>query len=139
VRADVASWGRALDLAHFPHSCGIIGITQDSQPAETGDRLAQEFEPLASKFGLLERHSSDVTARTRQALTKPLPTGSPAIAKTMGMTAVACFKVATASPDVTMTSTFCRANSAAIAAMRSGRPSDQRYSIAIVRPSIQPR
>jgi hypothetical protein len=24
--------------------------------------------------------------------TKPLPTGSPAIAKTMGMTAVACFK-----------------------------------------------
>ena len=59
--------------------------------------------------------------------TRPLPTGSGAIAKTMGMTAVACFNVGTASPDVTMTSTFSRANSAAISATRSGRPSAQRY------------
>src|SRR6516165_1932264 len=31
-----------------------------------------------------------------------------------------------------------RTNSAAISALRSGRPSDQRYSIAMVRPSTQP-
>src|SRR5262249_18874251 len=40
---------------------------------------------------------------------------------------------------VTMTSTLRLTNSAAISLMRSGRPSDQRYSIARVRPSIQPR
>jgi hypothetical protein len=38
-----------------------------------------------------------------------------------------------------MMSTLSRANSAAISAKRSLRPSAQRYSIAIVRPSIQPR
>ena len=41
-------------------------------------------------------------------------------------------------PDVTMTSTLSRTNSAAISAKRSLRPSAQRYSIATVRPSIQP-
>ena len=70
--------------------------------------------------------------------TKPLPTGSPAIAKTIGMTDVACFAARTAAPDVTMTSTLSRTNSAAISAKRSLRPSAQRYSIATVRPSIQP-
>src|SRR5215467_2136648 len=70
--------------------------------------------------------------------TRPPPTGSSATAKTMGMTDVACFNVATAGPFVTMTSTLSRTNSAAISATRSERPSDQRYSIAMVRPSIQP-
>jgi hypothetical protein len=70
--------------------------------------------------------------------TRPPPTGSVAIGKTMGMTAVACFTVGTASPFVTMTSTLSRTNSAAISAMRPARPSDQRYSLAMVRPSIQP-
>jgi hypothetical protein len=37
-----------------------------------------------------------------------------------------------------MTSTFSRTNSAAISAARSVRPSAQRYSIATLRPSIQP-
>ena len=41
-------------------------------------------------------------------------------------------------PAVTMTSTLSRTNSAAISAKRSLRPSAQRYSIATVRPSIQP-
>ena len=70
--------------------------------------------------------------------TKPLPTGSPATANTIGMTDVACFAATTAVPAVTMTSTLSRTNSAAISAKRSLRPSAQRYSIATVRPSIQP-
>ena len=41
-------------------------------------------------------------------------------------------------PPVTMTSTLSRTNSAAISAKRSVRPSAQRYSIATLRPSIQP-
>jgi hypothetical protein len=40
--------------------------------------------------------------------------------------------------DVKMTSTFSRTNSAAISEKRSVRPSAHRYSIATVRPSIQP-
>jgi hypothetical protein len=56
----------------------------------------------------------------------------------MGMTDVTCFAAGTASPDVTMTSTLSRTNSAAISAKRSLRPSAQRYSIATVRPSTQP-
>src|SRR5262249_8866281 len=52
--------------------------------------------------------------------TKPVPTGSPADANTIGMTDVACFAARTdAVPQVTMTSTFSRTNSAAISARRS--------------------
>ena len=71
--------------------------------------------------------------------TRPVPTGSPAVAKTIGMTDVACFAARIAMvPPVTMTSTFSRTNSAAMSAKRSLRPSAQRYSIATVRPSTQP-
>src|SRR5262245_59693136 len=71
--------------------------------------------------------------------TRPLPTGSPAVAKTMGMIDVACFVARVCGvPDVTMTLTLSRTNSAALWAARSARPSDQRYSIAMVRPSVQP-
>jgi hypothetical protein len=31
-----------------------LGIAHDRQPAETGDKLAQEFEPLTGKLGLLD-------------------------------------------------------------------------------------
>ena len=56
-----------------------------------------------------------------------MPTGSPAIAKTIGMTDVACFAAGTALPTVTMTSTLSRTNSAAISAKRS---------VASLRPAI---
>src|SRR5437667_9773019 len=45
-------------------------------------------------------------------LTMPLPTGSNANAKTIGMTDVACIVARTAPPVVTMTSTLSRTNSA---------------------------
>ena len=71
--------------------------------------------------------------------TRPVPTGSPAPATTIGMTDVACFAARTFTvPPVTMTSTFCRTNSATISVARSLRPSADRTSIATVRPSIQP-
>ena len=68
---------------------------------------------------------------------RPLPTGS-AIAATMGIVAVTCCAALAAPPTVTMTPTLSRTNSFAIAVKRSLRPSAQRYSIATVRPSIQP-
>ena len=47
--------------------------------------------------------------------TRPLPTGSVTVTKTIGMTAVACLAAMTTGvPDVTMTSTLSRTNSAAI-------------------------
>src|SRR5262249_55030481 len=71
--------------------------------------------------------------------TKPLPTGSFATANTIGMTDVACFAARSAVPDVTMTSTFSWTSSAAISTNRSSRPSAQRSSPRMVRPSIQPK
>ena len=61
-------------------------------------------------------------------VTKPPPTGSCATAKTMGMTVVARFTVGTAVPNVTMTSTLRRTNSAATSASARGvlPPSDIR-------------
>ncbi len=71
--------------------------------------------------------------------TRPLPTGSAAVAKTIGMTAVACLSAMTTEvPDVTMISTLSPMNSVAISLLRSLRPSAQRYSMATVRFSIQP-
>jgi len=58
--------------------------------------------------------------------TRPVPTGSDAAAKTIGMTDVACFAaITTTVADVTMTSTLSRTNSAAISAARSRLPSAQ--------------
>src|SRR5262249_8427821 len=71
--------------------------------------------------------------------TRPVPTGSPITADTIGISAVACFAATTGGVAyVTITSTLSRTNSAAISARFSYRPSAQRYSIATVRPSIQP-
>ena len=71
--------------------------------------------------------------------TRPTATGSLAAANTIGMSEVACFAASTGvCPEVMITSTFSRTNSAAISAKRSARPSAQRTSIATLRPSIQP-
>src|SRR5215467_7050901 len=59
--------GRGLSFAHFQHRGGIAGIGHDRQMAQTGDNLAQEFEPLAGKIGGLGRQAGDVVARSRQA------------------------------------------------------------------------
>jgi hypothetical protein len=70
---------------------------------------------------------------------RPAPTGSDCAANTIGMVLVACFAARTgAEPHVTMTSTLSLTNSAAISANRLLLPSAQRYSMATVRPSIQP-
>src|SRR6185295_14820497 len=66
------------------------------------------------------------------------PTGLFESAKTIGILGVAFIAAIAPNPAVTMTLTFSRARSAANSAKRSPRPSAQRYSIATVRPSIQP-
>ena len=58
--------GRRLNLAHLQHGGGIADIGHDRQPAQTGDNLAQEFEPLAGRIGCLVRQAGDVAARSRQ-------------------------------------------------------------------------
>ena len=70
---------------------------------------------------------------------RPLPTGSVASAKTIEIVTVACF-AASAGPvaQVTIRSTFALANSVAISAARSFRPSAHRASIWRLRPSVQP-
>ena len=131
--------GRCLNLAHLQHGAGIADIGHDRQPAETGDNLAQEFESLASKIGLLERQAGDVAARSRQTRDQA---GADRVRRHReddrdDRCRLLC-REDCAVPAVTMTSTLSRTNSAAISAKRSLRPSAQRYSIATVRPSIQP-
>src|SRR5580698_3427406 len=59
---------RRLHLAHLQHDGRIARIGQYPETAEAGDNLAQEFETLAGAIRLLDRQSSDVAARSRQAL-----------------------------------------------------------------------
>src|SRR5262249_47925176 len=66
----------------------------------------------------------------------PDPTGSPAVANTIGITDVACFAARGGGVLwVRMTSTFSRTNSFANPAKRSVCPSAQRYSIVSLWPS----
>jgi len=57
---------------HGRQSCGgrpgvnAINIGHDRQPAETGNEIAQDFESLASKIGLLVCQAGDVAIRSRQ-------------------------------------------------------------------------
>src|SRR5262245_52978222 len=106
--------------------------------AQTGDNLAQEFEPLAGKIGGLGRQAGDVAARSRQAWYEA---AADRIVRRRehdrdNRCHLLCCKYRP--PTVTITSTLSRTNSAAISPKRSGLPSAQRYSIARVRPSIQP-
>ena len=99
----------------------------------------QEFQPFAGDLDLQQRQPGDITARSRQTGNEFVSNRVPATAKTIGIVDVACFTTATIGvPDVTITSTLRRTNSAAISWARSGRPSALRSSMVIVRPPIQP-
>ena len=88
--------GRCLNLAHLQHGAGIANIGHDRQPAKTGNNLAQKFEALAGRSVCwIDRPVTLPPGRARLA-TRPVPTGSPASAKTIGMTDVACFAARTA-------------------------------------------
>ena len=64
LKADRA--GRRLNVVHLQHAGGITDVGQDRQPAETGDNLAQEFDSLASKIGLLVGEAGNIAAWSRQ-------------------------------------------------------------------------
>ena len=71
--------------------------------------------------------------------TKPAPTGSAALAITMGMVVVAFFAAnAVGAPVTTIRSTLRRTKSAASSGRRSGFCSANRYSMVIFFPSIHP-
>ena len=63
--------GRRLNLAHLLYDDGITDIAQESQAAEAGDHLAQEFEPFAAKIGCQDRQASNIATRPRKA-SRPL-------------------------------------------------------------------
>jgi len=79
---------------------------------------------------------SDIPPRLGEIATSPVPTGSPAAARTIGIVLVACFAAsgATVPPD-TMTSTLRPTSSAASSGRRSAFPSAYRYSMTIFWPS----
>src|SRR5262249_61744030 len=101
---DVQSEAERLSLCriHVKRRLGIVGITHgELKPAGS----AAWFDcPVTLPPGFA------------RLATRPLPTGSVAMAKTIGITVVACLTIGTALPTVRMTSTFRRTNSAAISA-----------------------
>jgi hypothetical protein len=64
LKAELA--GRRLQFAQLQHDGRIADITHDRQPAETGDGLTQQGEPLAGEIDRLDRQAGDVPARPRQ-------------------------------------------------------------------------
>src|SRR6516162_7766947 len=92
---------------------------------------------LPTRSGCMIETPVTLPAGCAKLWTKPLRTGSNATAKTMGMDVIVCFRIVTAAPYVTMTSTLRRSNSAANSLTRSDLPWAQRYSIARLSPSLQ--
>ncbi len=95
--------------------------------------------PQINKHSLVESYSQQVDKLLHPeigCMNQFVP--SLAMANTTGIVVLVRFSSGPTVPVATMTSTFCRTNSAAISAASSGRPSHQRYSIVIVRPLLQP-
>ena len=112
--------GRSLDLVHLEDRRGIIGVAHDRQPAKVGDNLAEEIETLATEIAGLARQACEIAARARQILrdqpaAERLCSAVPQLS-TIGIAEVASFTAPAAVPDVRITSTLRRTNSAAIAA-----------------------
>jgi hypothetical protein len=55
-----------MSLAHFQHGVGVADIGQDRHRAKTGKNLAQHFDALTGKIGLLGRQAGDVATGSRQ-------------------------------------------------------------------------
>src|SRR5258707_13630603 len=73
------------NLGHLPCCRWIADICHDRQSAKAGNDFAQEFDSLAGEVDRLHRQSGDVAAGRARLATRPLPTGSDATAKTIGI------------------------------------------------------
>ena len=82
--------GRRFDLVHLQDGEWTCYVGHDCNPAQGGNDLAQYFKPFAGGIDQLIGKTSNVSAGARQLATKPVPTGSPATAKTIGMTDATC-------------------------------------------------
>jgi hypothetical protein len=109
---------RRLNLTHLQHADGPpVAMIANRWRLGTTSRKGSSRLPAVS-VDWIDRPVTLPPGRPRLA-TKPVPTGSPAAAKTIGITDVACFTAMTdAVAAVTITSTFSRTNSTAISAKR---------------------
>ena len=90
VRLEAKRAGRCLNLTHLQHRVGIADIDHDRQPAKRRDTSRKSSSRLpANRSAGCDRPVTLPPGRARLA-TRPPPTGSPATAKTIGMTEVAC-------------------------------------------------
>src|SRR5262245_13332328 len=64
---DAENASRCLNLVDLRDGGGVTDIGQDPQTMDTRDHFAQEFKPLGSEVGRLERQTRDVAAWSRQA------------------------------------------------------------------------
>src|SRR5262245_52494051 len=134
-----------IEKARLPHDSLVPSAHGPLQSAsQIRSDLARRIfrgalRALAGQFGLLKRDARTLLPGRASDGTSPMPTGSPTAATTIGMREVACLAASEGGvAEVTMTSTLRRTSSAAISARLSLRPSAQRYSMRMVRSSIQP-
>ena len=83
--------GRCLNLVHLQHGLGIAALAMIANRRRPGTTSRKSSSRLpAVSVAWIDRPVTLPPGRARLA-TRPVPTGSPAIAKTIGMTDVACF------------------------------------------------
>ena len=63
----VEDTGGFLDFNHLQHSIGTVDVGHDSQPTETRNDLAKEFEAFARDICCLKRHTGRIAARAGKA------------------------------------------------------------------------
>ena len=131
--------GRRLQVSRLGlGNSGIGRVDEQGNDGRRGDQLVQQFQPLRPYLHVQDGHAREVAARSVQAGDKSEPRpGRPPIAKTIGIVVVAAFAASAAGVPLsaTITVTWRRTRSAAIAGSRSYWPSAQRYSIATLWPS----
>src|SRR5262249_15720520 len=119
--------GRRANSVKLHGAEGIAGLEQDCQPAQTGHELAQDFEALPGRIGMVTRQSGNVSAWARQTFDDA---GANRISRGgENDRDHRCRLLGRERRESVVrndTSTLSRTNSAAISANRSLRPSAQR-------------
>jgi len=123
VQLDAQRPGLHVRLPHMRAWAGLAGFPEDGHAGDGGKHVLEELQLFPGEFGGQGDQSGDVAPGRARLATRPLPTGSPTPAMTMGIVVVACLRASAAGVATTIrTSTLRRTSSAARAGSRSYCP-----------------
>src|SRR6516165_4254251 len=126
-----------LRLSRARYGIRILRVHETAYQRCLGQHLVQCFELLCRHAAEYGAYACCVATRTIDACDEAKVTGSPAIAKTMGMVVLAALAASAAAgpPTATMTAGWLRASSVASAGNRSYCSSAQEKWLITLRPS----